>query len=336
MSTLLDLPGTVSVRSFGEELQTAMAAVRLSIKWLGNHKKVSKDQKIQAAETFDAESNFVSMGKKLLDTNHDSWKNLVAVRGKMEAAWQERSLPFPESGIRLMKRSNLDSFVEKMNGLHDQLKDAEREYDRHYDLTIRHEARTRLGRLYNPDDYPASMIGVFDVTWEFPNVEAPAYLMQLSPELYERETERVKSRFNEAVVLAEQAFADELSKMIEHLLERLSGQDDGKPKVFRDSAVTNLNEFFSRFRELNIGSSPALDRLVTDAQRIVGSTSADDLRNSHVIRSEISRHLTDVQSSLDGLMVDRPRRNLIRPRNAVDTPGSNAVQHPEHRNATDR
>lgn len=312
-TTLLDLPGTVSVRSFGEELQASMAAVRLSIKWLGNHKKVADDLKIEAAENFDAESKSVSMRKKLLDTSHDSWKNLVAVRGKMEAAWKDRSLPFPENGIRLMKRQDVETFTVTMQDLYFDLKEAERVFDLHYD-EIRLEARQRLGRLYNPEDYLPSMIGAFEVAWEFPSVQAPEYLLQLAPELYERETERVKNRFNEAVLLAEQAFAVELSKMIEHLLERLSGGEDGKPKIFRDTAVTNLTEFFGRFRELNIGSSPELDRLVADAQRIVGSTNPEELRSSEAVRSHISSNLTRVQASLDGLMVDRPRRNLIRPR----------------------
>jgi hypothetical protein len=55
--------------------------------------------------------------------------------------------------------------------------------------------------------------------------------------------------------LAEQAFLEELSRLVEHLNERLSGQDDGKPKIFRDTAVTNLEEFFQRFRRLNIQHS---------------------------------------------------------------------------------
>ena len=36
-----------------------------------------------AADVFDAESRYVSMGKKLLDTNHPAWRKLVAVRGKI-------------------------------------------------------------------------------------------------------------------------------------------------------------------------------------------------------------------------------------------------------------
>ena len=45
--------------------------------------------------------------------------------------------------------------------------------------------------------------------------------------------------------LAEEAFTAELAKLVSHLTERLSGQEDGKPKIFRDSAVENLTEFFA-------------------------------------------------------------------------------------------
>ena len=55
---------------------------------------------------------------------------------------------------------------------------------------------------------------------------------------------------------------EELSRLVGHLSERLAGAEDGRPKVFRDSAVGNLREFFERFKALNVGSSAELDRLV--------------------------------------------------------------------------
>ena len=51
--------------------------------------------------------------------------------------------------------------------------------------------------------------------------------------------------------------------------ERLSGQTDGKPKVFRDSAIENLAQFFERFRELNVRSNEQLDELVSHCQHVV-------------------------------------------------------------------
>ncbi len=148
--------------------------------------------------------------------------------------------------------------------------------------------------------------------FDFPSVEPPDYLQQLNPQLYEEECRRVQSRFDEAVRLAEEAFTAELAKIISHLTERLSGQADGKPKTFRDSAVENLTEFFARFRQLNVRSNEQLDRLVADAQRVIRGVAPQELRDNAGLRQHVATEMSRVQSVLDGLLVDRPRRNILR------------------------
>ncbi|MCI0640167.1 MAG: hypothetical protein L0Y70_13925 [Gemmataceae bacterium] len=100
-----------------------------------------------------------------------------------------------------------------------------------------------------------SLQGLFNVEWDFPNVEPPDYLLHLNPAIYEQERARVANRFEEAVQLAEQAFIAEFAKVIQHLTERLSNTGDGDRKIFRDTAITNLTEFFERFRQLNVRSN---------------------------------------------------------------------------------
>ena len=153
---------------------------------------------------------------------------------------------------------------------------------------------------------------MFAIEHDFPSVEPPPYLRQLSPELYQQECQRVQSRFDEAVQLAEQAFIEELARLVDHLSERLSGSADGKPKVFRDSAVTNMAEFFERFRGLNVRSNEQLDELVGNAQRVVRGVEPQQLRDSQTLRQTISTQMTAVQAGLDQLLVDRPRRNIQR------------------------
>jgi len=114
------------------------------------------------------------------------------------------------------------------------------------------------------------------------------------------------------VRLAEEAFTAELAKLVSHLTERLSGSEDGKPRIFRDSAVENLTEFFSRFRELNIRSSEQLDGLVAQAQRVIRGVEPQDLRDNAGLRQHVATEMSRVQSVLDGLLVDRPRRNILR------------------------
>jgi len=311
MSTLLDLPRTRSAVPPGDRLRATMAAARLSFTWLGVSKSLTPAQKSQAADSFGAEAKFLLAGKKLLDTSHPAFKAVTAIRGRMIAYWKAVSLPYPEPGIRLIPQQTVTEFDQHVVALRRELDDAVTILDRHYD-ELRSAARRRLGDLFNAGDYPPSLIGLFAIEHDYPGIEPPDYLRQLNPELYEQECRRVQSRFDEAVQLAEQAFLDELARLVEHITERLSGQDDGKPRVFRDSAVTNLTEFFERFRTLNVRSSEQLDELVARAQQVIGGVEPQQLRDSASLRSRVVNQLASVQSSLDGLLVDRPRRNILR------------------------
>ena len=95
-------------------------------------------------------------------------------------------------------------------------------------------------------------------------------------------------RFEETVQLAEQAFIGEFSKLISHLTERLSGGEDGERKIFRDSAIANLTEFFERFRTLNVRSNGQLDGLVEQVQRVVRGVEPQELRDNEALRRHVA------------------------------------------------
>jgi hypothetical protein len=236
---------------------------------------------------------------------------VTGVKTRAVSYFKGVSLPFPEPGLRLIRQDDLDTVDRQMATFKAELEDAVEELDQHFD-ELKSAARDRLGNLYNESDYPGTLIGLFDMAWDFPSVEPPNYLRQLSPELYQQECQRIEARFNEAVQLAEDAFTEELTKLVEHLSERLTGQQDSKPKVFRDTAITNLTEFFERFRRLNIRSNEELDELVEQAQGIVRGVQPQQLRENLDLRSNIARQLESVQNSLDDLLVNRPRRNILR------------------------
>ena len=311
MTTLTHPVRPLQTVSPSDRLRTSMAAARVSFTWLGVRKSLSSSQKDQAANHFGAETKFLSAGKKLIDTSHPAFKAVTNVRSQTIAYWKEVSLPFPEPGIRLIRLDAIEEFNRKMALYQVQLEDAVRTLDQHYE-ELRNAARDRLGELFDPADYPATLVGMFAIEHDFPSVEPPQYLQHFSPEMYRQECQRVQSRFDEAVQLAEQAFMEELSRLMEHLTERLSGQDDGKPKVFRDSAIANLTEFFERFRSLNVRSNEQLDELVLSAQRIVQGIEPQQLRDNQWLRQSITTRMTAVQAGLDQLLVDRPRRNIQR------------------------
>ncbi len=311
MTTTMEEPIATSGAGASERLRSRMAAMKLTFHWLGTRKSLNAEQMSRAADTFDAERKFLSAGKKLFDTGDPDFRRVTAVKSQATTFYKSVSLPFPEPGFRLIRQDRVDTIHERMQSFREELAVAVSQLETRF-TELTHEASDRLGDLFDPSDYPTSLSGSFEIEWSFPTVEAPEYLRRLNPELYQQECGRVRAQFEEAVRLAETTFVEELSKLIDHLAERLSGSTDGKVKVFRDTAVTNFTEFFDRFASLNIGSSSELENLVDRARSVVSGVDPQALRARADLRNRISGQLSSVQASLDGLMVDRPRRNIIR------------------------
>ncbi len=308
---------TPASRPLARELRELTTAVRVSFHWLGTSRTLTHSQKAQAAEPFGAAEKFLSAGKKLFDTSAPAYRNVTAVRSKIIQYWKSTSLPFPEPGLRLIRKERINAFDAQLEAFREELDRAVRELDVEFD-DLKRQARQRLGSLFDPSDYPTALRHEFGVEWDYPSVAPPEHLQSIAPELYERECARVSARFEEAIQLAETAFLDEFNSLVSHLCERISGSGDQGPKVFRDSAVSRLHEFFQRFKELQIGSHDQLETLVEQAQGLLKGVSPQALRDQPSLRQQLSRQMGAVQSQLDQLLVDRPRRSIVRPRSSEE------------------
>ena len=304
-------PVTQQERNAANRLRATMAAVRLSFTWLGVRKTLAPEQRTTAARAFHADRELLTASKLILDTKNPAYRAVAAVRSEASGYWRTVTLPFPEAGIRLLPQSSLNTFASTMQTYRERLQEAARELSSQYD-TIKSEAQRRLGTLFNQADYPSTLDGLFDLEVSYPTIEPPNYLVSLHPDVYQQEQARVRERFESAVELAEQSFAVELQRLTAHLAERLTGLHDGQPKVFRDSTVENLREFFERFRRLNIRSSPELDALVEQAQQTINGVQPQTLRDSNRLRQMVARDFEQIQAAVGDLLVDRPRRNILR------------------------
>src|ERR1700689_8951 len=105
--TVPDLPHGLTP---AQRLRVTTAAVRVSFTWLGVRKKLTPEQRSQAAESFGAEGDFFFARKKVLDPQHAAYKEVTAVRGLVGAYWKSLTLPYPEPGIRLIRQEQIDAF----------------------------------------------------------------------------------------------------------------------------------------------------------------------------------------------------------------------------------
>jgi hypothetical protein len=304
-----------------QRLRRIAAAVRVMLHWWGVHRALTTQQKEEFGAVTCADARFLTAGKKLVDTRHEAFRRLTSIRTRISNYWRGISLPYVEAGVRLIKQADIPAFVHTMGGFRDELHEAEVQLNDVYD-EVKADARNRLGRLFNPNDYPPEIRNLFSVEWDFPSVEPPNYLMRVAPEVFEEERRRVLSRFEEAVKLAEQAFATEFARLLSHLTERLTNEETGERRVFRNSAVTNLAEFFARFQQLNVRSNPDLDALVEEAQRLVQGVSPQELRDNGSLRQHMAVEMGRVREQVEGLITEVPRRRLIR-----SQPSTNGENH---------
>lgn len=308
-----------------QRLRRHAAAVRVSLHWWGTHRRLTTEQKEEVSAGYAADARFVTAGKRIIDVRHEAYRKLTSVRTRIVNYWRGLTLPYTEPGVRLLRQSDVATFVRALEAFREELTQAEADLDGVYD-EVKADARRRLGRLYDAHDYPERVRGLFAVAWDFPSVEPPSYLMRVAPDVYEEERRRVAARFDEAVRLAEQAFAGEFARLLAHLTERLSPGPGGERQVFRDSAVGNLTEFFGRFKHLNVGSSAELDALVEQAQRLVQGVTPQDLRDGDALRAQIAQDMGRVRERVEQLVVDAPRRRIVRAR-----PGVNGGAHADAR-----
>lgn len=299
-----------NVTETANELRQTMGAVRVSFSWLGTQRKLSDAQTKQAADTFEASTDLVTASKKLIDTKNPTYKTLTAIKSQVWAYWRTMTLPFPQLGVRLIRQADVATFETRMREFREQLKAAAANLQLEYD-TLKNAAREKLGALYNPSDYPATLDGVFELSWEYPAVDAPNYLMTFNPELYAQEQQRVQQRFETAVIMAEDAFAEQLQEMVAHLIERLTDKPDGERKVFRNAAIENFKEFYDNFRRMNVRSNEQLDGLIRQANDLVAGVDIKDLRESKDMRQNLSRQMAEVQTALDSLITNAPRRRVM-------------------------
>ena len=111
-------------RSAAQRLRTTMAAGKLAFTWLGVRKTLAPEQRSRAARAFQADLEFLSASKLILDTKNPTYRNVARVRSEAAGYWRTVTLPFPEPGVRLLNQNMLGQFASTMQTYRDRLQEA--------------------------------------------------------------------------------------------------------------------------------------------------------------------------------------------------------------------
>lgn len=176
----------------------------------------------------------------------------------------------------------------------------------------RDESKERLGPAYDPGKYPsrAQVLSVFKIDWRWLTLETPSSLKTVSRAIFDRERQKATDSLRIAKDEINNMLALEAKGLVEHMMERLSPAEDGKPKVFRDSAVTNITEFLDNFELRDVTSNEDLNKQIERMRALLKGIAPKDLRTNDRLREDLSNGFSRVAKELDRLVIEQPTRYL--------------------------
>ncbi len=116
-------------------------------------------------------------------------------------------------------------------------------------------------------------------------------------------------REEEALATAEQAMASEMQSLIEGLCDRVA-PSDGKKKNLTPSAINGLNDFVTKFRQLNVRSGSELEAIVTQAEKLTKGLDPAELKKATDKQGALFTEMDTLRNQLDQMVVDAPTRKI--------------------------
>lgn len=272
--------------------------IQLSVSIWGGRVKLPNE-----AIRVDADPAFIAATKYLVEK--DVLKPIKKVRNKARAYIYNKSLPFPITGILFVPKDLISDIDRKLNEYKYDFNNRVSNFVLNYNEFIS-IARLRLSSLFNPVDYPADIRRHFGFVWRFFTMDAPGEAQLISPEIYEREKEKFTETMSDFRNMAVAALRVSFAEMVDHIIGRLLGEK----KIFRDSLIGNIKEFMADFEVLNINNDTELSILVEKCRLILNNVGPQSLRDNDSFRAHIANKVSEVQSCLGTMLVDRPTRKL--------------------------
>jgi hypothetical protein len=249
----------------------------------------------------------VNATKKLVDGK--TLKDVEAIRSEARAWLYAQSLPFPLEGAVFVPVAEVERIHAKLEEYKTSFDAAAEAFCTEYPQ-LRESARALLGDLYSSSDYPSSVRNKFGLSWQFITLAPPSETQLLSPALVAKAQADFQDLMAQAGKEAVEALRSRFAACVDHMVDRLSGEEDGKPKIFRDSLVGNLHEFLDSFEALNVCNDKDLAALVAKARGAVKGVSAEDLRKQENVREHVASAMAGITEKLDKMMVERPTRKV--------------------------
>jgi hypothetical protein len=284
----------------GQLVQENAVIFRVTTGQFGQSKKLEHSQ-----YEVDAERKYVKASKVLLACPEtDAIKTFFSeIRTYLESVSSPSNF---KRGDYLLSIDLLLKVDERMKDYQEQLRRLSNVLVANYTERVNDE-RSRLRTTFNPADYPParSVADRYFIKWQYLSLATPR---NRPSSLAAQEQEKLADMWQEAGEGVRDLLRASLAEVVGHLQERLTGATDGKPKIFRDSAVANVREFLAGFDARNITNDAECALLVQKVRDMLKDVTPEALRTDTALKVKVREGFSDITAQLDAMTVNKPKK----------------------------
>ena len=270
--------------------------------WSG--RRYDREASNDVAVRNDADPSAGRYNKRLLPKT--AFAAMTKTMSKARSLHYEHTLPWDDTGSRLLTTANYDHYTDTIDEFVEQLVTERNAFILDYDANIG-QARIGLGGLFRTEDYPSkdSLRHRFAIQYRIVPVPNPDHFLA---DLAAGDADRVKLDIEHLVQeRLQDAITDlykRLGEAVDHVVKRLDVDAEGKPLVFRNSLIGNIRDLVDIVPRLNIFGDERLAQLCQQVKDRIASVDPDELRPSTsynpATRQRVKRDAEDLAAKFAG------------------------------------
>ena len=262
-------------------------------------------RKLDKSATEEVVSNKNAKAKDAARVN----KHLLAGRPELDVIQQlvgrartyvyDNTLPWSDSGLRLLPTVNFEKFATKMNEFEEQFKDTVEKFVDLYPTLITAQAMA-LGDMFKRDDFPTQNELLTKFAFRVNYLPVPTsgdFRIDVgnaaTAELRERLERVTKERVDSAMADIRTRLRDHLARMSDRLTTDYVG-GEAKPRRFHDTLVDGALELCDLAKALNVVNDPDLERSRAHLEQVLTGVTPTDLRKNEAIRQDVKKNVDSI------------------------------------------
>ena len=261
--------------------------------------RLDKEASAKVTKDAGADSDAARVNKHLVPK--EALAPVVTASNAVRTHFYAKTLPWKDNGDRLLTRAMYMDFIQEHGELMGKFEEAVDDFLTKDYPKAREQAEFRMGNLFKPDDYPsaAALRQRFYINLDIDAVtEAGDFRVTLDAEHADDVRAQMERSMHERIGRAMKDIYVRLGEVVGHFAKTMADEK----KVFRDSAVSNIEKLVDLIPGLNVLDDPDLNALGVEIRQKLMGIDPKDLRKNPEVRSQAAKDAEAIMERMAGFM----------------------------------